>query len=86
MYVQSAAAAHRADARLEPSDEVARLLIAERTRTREPVSNDRLEVLKVLVEYAWTHHGHDANPVLRDFDVSMQFKNDCEAGVTRALR
>ncbi len=78
MWVQAAAAAHRTNPRLHPYEEVERLLLLERTRTRQPVS--KLEVLKSLVEYAWTHHVHDPNPVLRDFDVSMQFKKDCEQG------
>jgi hypothetical protein len=80
MEVEAAATAHRTQPRLEPSDEVGRLLLAERTLTREPVSNERLEVIKRLVEYAWSHKGQGSNPTLRDIDVSMQFERDCESG------
>jgi hypothetical protein len=80
MWVQGAAAAHRTNPRLQPYEEVERLLLAERALTHQPVSNDRLEVLKKLVEYAWAHHDNDPNPAVRDFDVSMQFKKDCEEG------
>lgn len=78
--VQAAAAAHRIDPGLEPSDEVGRLLLYERTLTRQPVTNDRIEIIKRLVGYAWSHEGQDKNPTLRDFDVSMQFQRDCESG------
>lgn len=80
MIVSMAAKGLRAG--IERYDEVGRIMLAERTMTRQPVSNDRLEVIKRLVEYAAAHEGQGkgSTQALRDFDISIQFERDCKSG------
>jgi len=103
--VQSAYLAHHRAPKLQPYEEVELIMRVEENLARmrgnpQAVSNDRLEILKQLVDYGFTHEAQapadlvsagasradikDRNLVLRSLDVSMDYELQCMDAVRSA--
>jgi hypothetical protein len=80
IWVQGAASVHRERPGLPQVKEIEQIVVAETATTHRHVSGERIDRIQKLVEYAWTHKGDGDSPVLRDFDISMQFERDCHSG------
>jgi hypothetical protein len=75
MLAQMAAAAHRAAPDRSQAEETKLLTPVARALH----SDAREEILAGIVHFAWTHRGDDANPTIRDFEVSTQYERACKA-------